>query len=595
MTISVNYQKRKNTHLFTKFQSNKNLHLSNVQNYIPIYNRFFSLNNTNWNSINLNHKWSIADVKDSKVKDDNENIFTCKLKNISDDSDDFTLTQKVFFKMAPLLDPFKYIVGKYNHNDPQLFTLPSIDPSMKVHPKMTETNNSSFVDGFFSFLTSQVLHEHNFIHGVDYYGSFLAIKNDYKINIIDDIDYLAESDFFNKQKNILFKVDDYSHLIASDEIKPLQPLKISTSLKSNISIKSLDDSMFENIFDTTISLNDVKNSGIDLVDITNSEQFDINNQHKSKSLKSGSSCSSRTSHTDDEELEEHNKNVSPNELTNSDIENDDWEDVEENSDYSSVEEETLNLTFQQFPVQVICMECCENTFDDLIISGTLSDEEWIAALMQIIMILITYQKMFSFTHNDLHTNNIMYVSTNKQFLYYTYKKNTYKVPTFGKIYKIIDFGRAIYKFNGKLFCSDSFQPGGDAATQYNTEPYYNENKPRLEPNFSFDLCRLACSIFDYIVDDFDSIKNLNDCSPVVKLIVEWCIDDNGINVLYKNNGAERYPDFKLYKMIARCVHKHTPTAQLERKEFSKFIVQNKSMLKHKKDLIINIDELPSYC
>ena len=48
-------------------------------------------------------------------------------------------------------------------------------------------------------------------------------------------------------------------------------------------------------------------------------------------------------------------------------------------------------------------------------------------------------------------------------------------------------------------------------------------------------------------------------------------------------------------MIARCVHKHTPTAQLERKEFSKFIVQNKSSLKHKKDTIINIDELPSYC
>ena len=68
------------------------------------------------------------------------------------------------------------------------------------------------------------------------------------------------------------------------------------------------------------------------------------------------------------------------------------------------------------------------------------------------------------------------------------------------LFKIIDFGRAIYKYNGKTFCSDSFQTGGDAATQYNTEPYFNEKKPRLEPNFSFDLCRLACSIFDYIVD-----------------------------------------------------------------------------------------------
>lgn len=595
MSISVNYQKRKNTNLFNKFQTNKNINLSQVQNYIPIYTRFFSLNNTNWNSINLNHKWAIADIKEHKSKDDIDNVFICKLKNISDDSDDFTITQKVFIKMAPLLDPFKYIVGKYNHNDPQLFNLPSIDTSVKVHPKISEINNSSFVDGFFSFLTSQVLNEHNFIHGVDYYGSFLAIKNQYKVNIIDDLDYLIQSDFFNSQKNILFKVDDYSHLITPEENKPLQPLKISTSLKSNLSIKSLDDSMFENIFQESISLNDVKTIGIDLVDITNSDEFNVLNQHKSKSLKSGSSCSSRTSHTDENENDNENDNdndtkddmVSP---INS--ESEEWEDDDDNSSFISAEEEILNLTFSQFPVQIICMEYCENTFDNLIISGTMTDEEWFSALMQIIMILITYQKLFSFTHNDLHTNNIMYIPTNKKFLYYTYKKKTYKVPTFGKLFKIIDFGRAIYKFNGKLFCSDSFQTGGDAATQYNTEPYYNDKKPRLEPNFSFDLCRLACSIFDYIVEDFDTIKTLSECSPIVRLIVEWCIDDNGINVLYKNNGMERYPDFKLYKMISRCVHNHTPQSQLERKEFNKFLISNKSIPKNEK--IMDIDELPIY-
>ena len=35
-------------------------------------------------------------------------------------------------------------------------------------------------------------------------------------------------------------------------------------------------------------------------------------------------------------------------------------------------------------------------------------------------------------------------------------------------------------------------------------------------------------------------------------------DDNGKNILYKKNGEERYPNFKLYKMIARIVHNHTP-------------------------------------
>ena len=613
MTFSVNYQKRKNINLFNKFQSNKNIHLSNVQNYIPIYDRFFALNNTNFNSVNLNHNWSIFDIKDSKNKEKDsvlQHVFTCKLKNCLDD--DLTISQQVFFKMAPLLDPFKFLVGKYNHTDTQLFNLPNIDKSIKIHPKMADHNNSSYVDGFFSFLTSKLLHEHKFIHGLDYFGSFLAIKNDYKLNIIDDIDYLIQSDFFNKQQNILFEVEDYKHLIIHPEIKPLQPLKISSSLKShssNLSIKSFDESIFENIFENDtlhssshLSLNDLKN--IDIVDITNSNEFHNLHDKSSNTLKSGSTCSSRTSHTNDNELSDNGLDN----LNGEDVNNIDNEDMNDASDYESVdssntsisdnnfEEEVLMVTLPKFPVHVICLEHCENTFDDLIMNGNISQDEWFSALMQIIMILITYQKTFSFTHNDLHTNNIMYISTHKKFLYYTFKKKTYKVPTYGKIYKIIDFGRAIYKLNGKIFCSDSFQTGGDAATQYNTEPYFNDKKPRLEPNFSFDLCRLACSIFDYIVDDFDMIKNpttlQNDCTPIVKLIVDWCIDDNGINVLYKNNGVERYPDFKLYKMISRYVHNHTPIAQLERKEFSKFVISNKTIPNG--ESVMNIDELPCY-
>jgi hypothetical protein len=238
------------------------------------------------------------------------------------------------------------------------------------------------------------------------------------------------------------------------------------------------------------------------------------------------------------------------------------------------------------------MENCENTFDDLIMNEELTHDEWFSALFQIIMILITYQKAFSFTHNDLHTNNVMYNSTDAKYLYYCYKKTYYKVPTYGRIFKMIDFGRAIYKFDGKLFCSDSYQPGGDASTQYNTEPYFNDKKPRLEPNYSFDLCRLACSIFDYIIDDLDEINDLEKCEPIVKLIYEWCLDDNGINILYKNNGVERYPDFKLYKMIARCVHHHTPQAQLERDEFKVYATPKSNIPQN--EMVINIDNIPNF-
>ena len=189
----------------------------------------------------------------------------------------------------------------------------------------------------------------------------------------------------------------------------------------------------------------------------------------------------------------------------------------------------------------------------------------------------------------------MYNTTTKKYIFYLYNKTYYKVPTFGKIFKIIDFGRSIYKYNGKLFCSDSFQNGEDAATQYNTEPYFNDKKARLEPNYSFDLCRLACSIFDYLIEDLSEIPNYIKTDPIKKLIYEWCLDDNGINILYKNNGADRYPDFKLYKMIARIVHQHTPQAQLERKEFKSFYIQKEVFLKDTKtNDLIDIDAIPSF-
>ena len=106
-------------------------------------------------------------------------------------------------------------------------------------------------------------------------------------------------------------------------------------------------------------------------------------------------------------------------------------------------------------------------------------------------------------------------------------------------------------------------PKGDASSQYNIEPYFNSKKPRLSPNMSFDLCRLGCALFDYFVDDINTVEQECELDPLVKLVVSWCKDDKNRNILYKNNGEERYPEFKLYKMIARTVHGCTPQSQLE--------------------------------
>ena len=63
-------------------KNKKDLTLENVsklQNYIPIYKQFFSLNEKNYNSINLNHKYHIADFLERK----SDNIYLCQIQNIS--------------------------------------------------------------------------------------------------------------------------------------------------------------------------------------------------------------------------------------------------------------------------------------------------------------------------------------------------------------------------------------------------------------------------------------------------------------------------------------------------------------------------------
>ena len=610
-TLKVNYEKRKNTELFKAFQSEKGTFLSNPQNFIPIYNRFFMLNETNFNSVNLNHKWFLTNVKNSVSE--NKNLFHCSIQNKDTNK---IKKAEVFFKMAPLLDPFKYLVGKYDVDDVKMYNLPKYNSTSEdTHTKFTDMNNSAYVDGLFSFLSSLLIYKYNFIHGVDYFGSFLAIKNSFKLNVIDDLEYLCKSDFFNKNKNIKFQIEDYSFLFNNDENKPLVPIKIdylSDKANSNLSLKSISNDLFDDLFESEelcITLEELKEQHIDLVDITNSDEFSKLNDSIISTIKSNSTCSSRTSHTTEncnckkEADDDNDKDGEDGENGKDGEDGEDGEDCEDGEEdgegedgdediSSDGEEQRIDATIPKFPVQVICMEYCENTFDDLIMNEELTQDEWFSALMQIIMILITYQKVFSFTHNDLHTNNVMYNTTDKNFIYYCYKKKYYKVPTFGRIFKIIDFGRGIYKFDGNVVCSDSFQHGADASTQYNTEPYFNEKKPRLEPNYSFDLCRLACSIFDYVIEDLDSLDDLKQCEPIVKLIVEWCMDDNGVNILYKNNGDERYPDFKLYKMIARCVHNHTPNAQLDRPEFNAFCIAKNDTPSNEK--CINIDEIPSF-
>ena len=625
--MDFNYKKNDNQKLFTKLQENNLLNISNCQNYNPLYEKFFELNEKNYNNITLNNEFYLHNI----LEKENDNIFKAVLFNINSNS---KRKERVFFKFGPLLDPIKYLIGKYDIDDPNLLNLPqpffknNIESSSIVcHKKVKDSNNAAYVDSFFTYLTSQMLHKNGFIHGLDFYGSFLAIKKSFSVDIADDYEYLIESDFFYKHKQKLFTFDeDYASNFLSDN-NNTRDKKQKIKIENNQNNYNINDNItieFDNIneldkFNSIIISNnssDSENNCSDnnINDITNSFVIDeqpkehiIKNDHNQNNSDSESDCSSRCSLTDEENENDEEMEISDEMLHN--ISNDISEDHESECDESETDaseneeandtedeycEEKLILNINSFPVQAIALECCDGTLDSFITEAEedLLDEEWDSIVIQILMMLITYQKCFNLTHNDLHSNNIMYKHTDLKYLYYKVDNKYYKVPTFGKLFKIIDFGRAIYKFRGITMCSDSYNKTGDAAGLYNTEPYFNIKKPRLEPNYSFDLCRLSCSLYDLFVEDISEQEEVEKSSQIIKIILDWCNDDSGKNILYKRNGEERYPDFKLYKMIARLVHNHIPLNVLRNPYFEKYVVSKKSI--KSKDNIMNIDEYIVY-
>jgi hypothetical protein len=537
-----------------------------------------------------------------------------------------------FKKFISLVDFVKFLIGKYKSEKLNILPSNDLEDNGSLYRKYIQShNNYAYVDAFFYNLSSKLINK-GFIHGINVYDNYLCIKKNFEINIAQDFEYLIDSNYFNEKLNKLFyfKDESISLMFKKDNIR-LKELDISDVEESIdiLNIEELDDIEDNDKINKNDNADNVDNDDNDenvennneieelMVEEKTNETNEINeNDSESDSESDNDSEISVTDNEAEEDDDDDEKSCNSSDYITTDDEN--AEEIEsidnesssicnkvnrsssssitsssegdDNSFDGTIEDEIsdLILVIKEMPTQVVCIEKCENTFDSLL-ENNITIEELESAMFQIIVILYTYQKIYRFTHNDLHTNNIMYISTDEPFLYYQIMGKNYKIPTFGRIYKIIDFGRAIYSVNDKLVCSDSFSVNGTAHTQYNFEPFFNSNKPIIKPNYSFDLCRLACSMLDFIIDELDDIDKFKEI-PIYDLIISWIYDDSGTNILYKRNGEERYPDFKLYRMIARIVHNHLPENQFSHECFKKYITDNTDKSENNVN-IMNIDEI----
>lgn len=241
----------------------------------------------------------------------------------------------------------------------------------------------------------------------------------------------------------------------------------------------------------------------------------------------------------------------------------------EEDDYEAFAE----AIFHDVPVQTTVMQKCEGTLYDLLKNNPESEKR-IAWIAQVVFALAFAQRTFGLVHNDLHVNNVMYVSTRAEYMYYTVAGRQYRVPTFGYLMKIIDFDRATFSVklagmrDSRFFISDQFHVNEEAGGQYNIGPFYNPKYPEIKPNASFDLVRLATSMFwdcypkGPLHDEYKS-------DPLFGILMAWTTLPDGTSVLFRNlaegDTHERYTGFHLYKAIARyCRGTAVPRTQIDK-------------------------------
>jgi len=193
----LNIENLEKQYNYTNEDKNNNYNaflIKNIQSYNPIYSLLFDLNENNYNNVSLDHKYHILDLH--------------TVNNIEDNT---TLNRDIFIKFSPLLDPIKYMTGKYSIDDEKIRTMPIYN--VNNFNKIDNVHNASYVDCFFCFLTSKILNVHNFLHCIDFYGSFLGVQDKYKMNITDDLEYLNNSQFFinNLNKHFVITTDNAVH------------------------------------------------------------------------------------------------------------------------------------------------------------------------------------------------------------------------------------------------------------------------------------------------------------------------------------------------------------------------------------------------
>jgi hypothetical protein len=531
---------------------NTTFKLSGCQTYHPILGKFMSVPNTSDALRNYSFDtkyWCSAITSTEDVQLTNCIKAFGFIRKINKNKSISVFHHPIIVKIAPLIDPIKLLTNEYSdlaksylpeeqyntlghgltsvnlydklEKTPANWLLPNLYNTLAID-KINSHYNTSYIETFAMYLLNKLVENGKCPTFPYFYGSVNGIKSEYFHDITDEYPALSHETYFLKQKNRTFEL-------------------------------ILGENNSEISFDTE---SDTRH-----LDIT-PDDFDDNNILNARRLSSSSICSEKLSDnsSDYETVDEENiKDVSSSRSSSSTHSN--KTDVSFNSEFGDEDVGQAYVKLPDFPVQLNIMECLDYTLDELLDDDyDMSQKEWASILFQTAFGLAVVQKHHQFCHNDLHSDNIMFKKTGEKYLYFHIQNKLYKIPTFNKITKIIDYARGTFKVNNKWYLSDVFDKNGDADGQYNW------NTRKFQGNYSFDLTRLGTTIIERLVDKPD----------ILALVKSWLITDNGGTIIDDDTDT-----FDIYLKISKECHNAVPLQVLNHEVFKQFQIPKKYGPKNK--------------
>ena len=525
--------------------------------------------------------------------------------------------EQIHIKKSALLEPLKIMKDEY--------VLPSkiqnkniSDESLKnTMNKLNSYNNSGHVESLFLYLGNKLVESGKCPSFPYYYGCINGDDPNYHHNITDEYESVSRTKWFRDRVKTDFDLliiedddlDDYDNEMLNNANKTLEGMekdqeqdqdlenpeqKNSTSDENTDSDEDSDssndseseneteekqdlDKKFETIEDNAIesSLDFIKDMDtedldfniIELTDIQNGgsipkyldikknqkkqiEDLEDSTQNKCTTKECKEECKEECSESDVEDFIEELSDIDKDNLSIGDFENNN------NNMYY--------IKCESMPVSLSLMEKLDSTLDDILDDEyNMKETEWFGIFFQVSFGLAVAQKYFNFVHNDLHSSNVMFKNTEAKFLYFQIGSNYYRIPTYGKITKIIDFARGTFKFGDRWIFSDQFKEDNDAYGQYDYPVDGTLKNCEHKPNPSFDLVRLGTTV----------IQRLDEMPKVREFVEQITMDDNDTSLCYDEDS------FQLYIDIAHNCHNAIPIEVMKRPEFEKFKINKNKVPK----------------